>query len=99
LTLDPGWKDSDPGSATTLPRTVTHSTPLYVSTVIINHCRTKEYLRSLKMNDECRALKFSKSGSQLFTHGDGGEVYIWDVRYLKFQRVEDRRCKYKYIYS
>ena len=32
------------------------------------------------MNDECRALKFSKSGSQLYTHGEGGEVYIWDVR-------------------
>jgi hypothetical protein len=62
----------------TLPRTASKSN-LYVS----NHCRTKEYLRSLKMNDECRALKFSKSGSQLFTHGEGGEVYIWDVRYLK----------------
>ena len=32
------------------------------------------------MNDEYRALKFSKSGSQLYTHGEGGEVYIWDVR-------------------
>lgn len=42
--------------------------------------RTKEYLRSLKMNEECRALKFSKSGAQLYTHGDGGEVYVWDVR-------------------
>ncbi|XP_023341141.1 U3 small nucleolar RNA-associated protein 18 homolog isoform X2 [Eurytemora carolleeae] len=42
--------------------------------------RTKEYIRSIKMNDECQALKFSKSGAQLYTHGEGGEVYVWDTR-------------------
>jgi len=42
--------------------------------------RTKEYMRSLKMNDECQAIKFSGSGSQLYSHGEGGEVYVWDIR-------------------
>ena len=44
--------------------------------------RTKEYIRSLKMNDECQALKFSKNGDLLYTHGEGGEVYVWDIRYV-----------------
>jgi len=41
--------------------------------------RGKEYVGSMKMNDECQAIKFSKSGAQLFSHGEGGEVYVWDV--------------------
>ena len=41
---------------------------------------TKELLRSLKMNDWCRELRFSRDGGSLYTFGEGGEVYIWDVR-------------------
>ena len=41
---------------------------------------TKELLRSLKMNDWCRELRFSRDGGSLYTIGEGGEVYIWDVR-------------------
>jgi len=51
--------------------------------------RTKEFVGSLKMNDECQALTFSRSGGQLFTHGDGGEVYVWDVR--------SRTCTNKFV--
>ena len=41
---------------------------------------TKELLWSLKMNDWCRELRFSRDGGSLYTIGEGGEVYIWDVR-------------------
>jgi len=42
--------------------------------------RTKEFLRSFKMNDSCQALKFSPDSSSLYSTGEGGEVYIWDLR-------------------
>jgi len=42
--------------------------------------RTKEFLRSFKMNDTCLALTFSPDSSFLYTTGEGGEVYIWDLR-------------------
>ena len=32
------------------------------------------------MNDWCRELRFSRDGGSLYTIGEGGEVYIWDVR-------------------
>ena len=40
--------------------------------------RTKELLKTLKMNDECQDMVFS--GSELWTTGAGGEVYMWDLR-------------------
>jgi len=40
--------------------------------------KTKELLKTLKMNDECQDLVFS--GSELWTTGAGGEVYMWDLR-------------------
>jgi len=42
--------------------------------------RSKEILKSIKMNDECGDLKFSRDSQQLYTTGEGGEVYIWDLR-------------------
>jgi hypothetical protein len=42
--------------------------------------RTKELLHSLKMNDECGDLAFSRDGQQLYSTGAGSEVYIWDLR-------------------
>eukprot|EP00092_Neocalanus_flemingeri_P072346 GFUD01089066.1.p1 GENE.GFUD01089066.1~~GFUD01089066.1.p1 ORF type:complete len:540 (-),score=211.34 GFUD01089066.1:36-1655(-) len=42
--------------------------------------RTKEFLKSFKMNDSCQALKFSPDSSSLYSTGEGGEVYIWDLR-------------------
>jgi len=40
---------------------------------------TKEYITNLQMNDNCQALAFSKSGRKLYTYGDGGEFYVWDM--------------------
>jgi len=51
--------------------------------------KTKEYIGKLKMNNECRALTFSKSGSLLYTHGDRGEIYVWDM--------SSRTCRYKFV--
>jgi len=42
--------------------------------------RTKEFLRSFKMNEPCLALSFSPDSSSLYSTGEGGEVYIWDLR-------------------
>ena len=42
--------------------------------------RTKEVVKSVKMNETCHSLRFSRDGSQLFSIGEGGEVYIWDAR-------------------
>ena len=42
--------------------------------------QSKEWLGSLKMNADVKALSFNKDGSRLYSHGDGGEVYIWDIR-------------------
>jgi len=42
--------------------------------------RTKEFLRSFKMNDTCLALSFSPDSNSLYSTGEGGEVYIWDLR-------------------
>jgi len=42
--------------------------------------KTKEFLRSFKMNDACLALQFSLDSSCLYSTGEGGEVYTWDLR-------------------
>ena len=42
--------------------------------------RTKEYVGVLKMNDECNSVAFNKAGDKLYSHGAGGQVYVWDVR-------------------
>ena len=54
---------------------------------------SKELLRSLKMNDWCRELRFSRDGGSLYTFGEGGEVYIWDVRsYDCLHKFQDEGC-------
>jgi U3 small nucleolar RNA-associated protein 18 len=42
--------------------------------------KTKELINTLKMNDDCHGLSFNSQGGKLYSHGAGGEVYIWDVR-------------------
>jgi len=42
--------------------------------------RSKEFLKTMKMNDECRALCFSPDSLWLYTTGESGDVYIWDLR-------------------
>jgi len=41
--------------------------------------RNKQYIGNLQMNDRCRSMAFSKSGRKLYTIGDGGEFYTWDM--------------------
>ncbi|XP_064636673.1 U3 small nucleolar RNA-associated protein 18 homolog [Lineus longissimus] len=42
--------------------------------------KAKEHLTSLKMNGEVGGIVFSKDGSTLYSHGDDGEVYVWDMK-------------------
>eukprot|EP00095_Tigriopus_kingsejongensis_P012482 maker-scaffold789_size96855-snap-gene-0.21 protein:Tk12482 transcript:maker-scaffold789_size96855-snap-gene-0.21-mRNA-1 annotation:"u3 small nucleolar rna-associated protein 18 homolog" len=44
------------------------------------HARTKTRAFSLKMNAKVRAVAFSPDGNQIYSHGDEGEVYLWDIR-------------------
>jgi len=55
--------------------------------------RTKELLKSLKMNDDCGDLKFSRDSCQLYSSGSGGEVYIWDLRtFMASHKFTDDGC-------
>jgi len=42
--------------------------------------RTRSKIFTLKMNDEITSCSFSSDGELLYSHGMGGEVYVWDVR-------------------
>jgi U3 small nucleolar RNA-associated protein 18 len=42
--------------------------------------RSRSKLFTLKMNDDVTALTFSPDGEYLYSHGAGGEVYIWDLK-------------------
>ncbi|ESO97326.1 hypothetical protein LOTGIDRAFT_114808, partial [Lottia gigantea] len=41
--------------------------------------KSKELVSSLKMNGSCEDLVFTKDGSQMYSFGDDGQVYIWDM--------------------
>ncbi|XP_012221165.1 U3 small nucleolar RNA-associated protein 18 homolog [Linepithema humile] len=43
------------------------------------HSCTKELIHTFKMNSKCRALAFTPDSRTLVTHGDGSEMYVWDV--------------------
>lgn len=51
--------------------------------------KSKEWVGSLKMNGEVIAVTFNKDGSKMFSHGDTGEVYIWDMN--------TRKCIHKFV--
>ncbi|XP_034233330.1 U3 small nucleolar RNA-associated protein 18 homolog [Thrips palmi] len=51
--------------------------------------QSKEWVGSLKMNADVKAICFNKDGSRLYSHGDGGEVYIWDMH--------SRSCIHRFI--
>ena len=42
--------------------------------------RTRSKIFSLKMNDDITSCSFSSDGEILYSHGTGGEVYVWDIR-------------------
>nr|CAD7432978.1 unnamed protein product [Timema monikensis] len=41
--------------------------------------RTREHIGTLKMNGEVTSVTFNADGSRMYSHGDSGEVYIWDM--------------------
>ena len=48
--------------------------------ILIMDAKAKEFIKSMKMNDDVKCLCFSADSQQLFSHGTGGQVYIWDVK-------------------
>lgn len=50
--------------------------------------KSKEWLCDFKMNGKVAALAFDRHGTHLYSHGDEGEVYVWDAR--------SRRCVHKF---
>jgi len=51
--------------------------------------KTKQWVNNLKLNGSVRAASYSKDGQNIYSLGDDGEVYIWDVR--------SNRCIYKHV--
>lgn len=47
--------------------------------IYLLHSSTKELVSILKMNSKCRVLAFTPDSKMLITHGDGSEMYIWDL--------------------
>ncbi|KAL7830072.1 hypothetical protein SRHO_G00311990 [Serrasalmus rhombeus] len=55
--------------------------------------KTREVVRSLKINGNVCATAFTGDGSKIFSSSDEGEVYIWDVKSSKFvSRFVDEGC-------
>lgn len=55
--------------------------------------KTKEVVRSVKVNGSVCAAAFNSDGSKIFTNSEEGEVYIWDVRSSKcVNRFVDDGC-------
>ncbi|XP_015591343.1 U3 small nucleolar RNA-associated protein 18 homolog [Cephus cinctus] len=55
--------------------------------------RSKELVHTWKMNENCNALAFTPDSRQLFSHGDGGEMYVWDIdRRMCIHRAVDDGC-------
>lgn len=50
--------------------------------------KTKEWIGTLKMNGEVFSIAFNKDGSRMFTHGDTGQIYVWDM--------SSRTCVHKF---
>ncbi|XP_054716390.1 LOW QUALITY PROTEIN: U3 small nucleolar RNA-associated protein 18 homolog [Uloborus diversus] len=51
--------------------------------------KTKEWVGSLKMNGEVIAITFNKDGTRMYSHGDTGEIYVWDML--------SRKCIHKFV--
>uniref|UniRef100_A0A8C7PAP0 F-box domain-containing protein n=1 Tax=Oncorhynchus mykiss TaxID=8022 RepID=A0A8C7PAP0_ONCMY len=55
--------------------------------------KTKEVVKSLKINGNVVGVAFSHDGSKVFTNSEEGEVYIWDMRSSKcLNRFTDDGC-------
>ncbi len=56
--------------------------------IVLVSLPTKQWVANLKMNGEVTCLAFSADGRALFTLGEEGEVYCWDM--------ETRACAYRF---
>uniref|UniRef100_A0A673W1F9 U3 small nucleolar RNA-associated protein 18 homolog n=1 Tax=Salmo trutta TaxID=8032 RepID=A0A673W1F9_SALTR len=55
--------------------------------------KTKEVVKSMKINGNIAGVAFSNDGSKVFTNSEEGEVYIWDMRSSKcLNRFIDDGC-------
>ncbi|XP_006635381.1 U3 small nucleolar RNA-associated protein 18 homolog [Lepisosteus oculatus] len=55
--------------------------------------KTKELVRSMKINGKVTGATFSSDGSKIYACSDEGEVYIWDVKSSKWMnRFTDEGC-------
>ncbi|XP_068323550.1 U3 small nucleolar RNA-associated protein 18 homolog [Pyrus communis] len=48
--------------------------------ILLVSSKTKELIRTLKMNGTVRSLAFTNDGKQLLSSGGDGQVYHWDLR-------------------
>ncbi|XP_051727608.1 U3 small nucleolar RNA-associated protein 18 homolog isoform X2 [Ctenopharyngodon idella] len=55
--------------------------------------KTREVIRSMKMNGNVCAAAFTADSSKIFSNSEEGEVFVWDVRSSKcLKRFEDDGC-------
>lgn len=55
--------------------------------------KSKEHIFDLKMNGDVLSLAFSNDSNQLLSHGNGGKVYVWDIRQRQcVNRFTDEGC-------
>ena len=55
--------------------------------------KTKEHVFDLKMNGEVMSMSFTDDSNMLFSHGNCGKVYIWDIRKRQcVNRFTDEGC-------
>ncbi|XP_075229924.1 U3 small nucleolar RNA-associated protein 18 homolog wicked [Lycorma delicatula] len=48
--------------------------------IFLLSAKTKEWLGSLQMNGEVNGISFNSDGSLLYSHGDDGKVYVWNMK-------------------
>ena len=44
------------------------------------------------MNESCHSLRFTGDGNNLFSIGDDGQLYIWDVRWVAEWQITTWLC-------
>merc|ERR1712050_35930 len=55
--------------------------------------KSKEWIDTLKMNGSVDSIAFNRSGDTMLSHGDDGEVYVWDMnRRDCIHRFRDEGC-------
>lgn len=47
--------------------------------LILLSSKTKQWIGNLKMNGSVRSVAFNADGSRMYSSGDDGEVYVWDM--------------------